>query len=213
MLMQQVGRAMVKLSDALRKDAKTPTSSTTDYVRALTQSDTHPFYPPTSAQDWLRPEVYLTALNLRAARVLSDFEGEMDQGGEKGRRLVDLSWECVELSKCHCEVVISQWFSERIDGVKQQQEQGAGVPIGQAERKWLEKLAQLQALTSLSRNVTPLALPFSSSSGLAAYKAGSSILTAESVAHLEAAIRGLVADLLPQVIALTDGEFQHSIIV
>ena len=192
-LMQQVGRAMLKLGGELKANRNAKVTDTTAFVSALHYDDAIPFRAPTSAADWVRPDVFMNALNLRAARLVADLQAEVDSG----RRFVDLSWECVEVAKAHAEVVVSYWFAQAISDDAER--------FGATEVQWLNKLVALNALTSIARNITPLALPMSDKrGGLAAYKAGSSILTAESVAHLEAAIRGLVEELLPQVIALTD---------
>ncbi|KDN43088.1 acyl-CoA oxidase [Tilletiaria anomala UBC 951] len=193
-LFQQVGRAMLKLAGELKQDRSAKVTATTAFVRALHDADAIRFRAPTAAVEWLRPDVFASALNLRAARLVGDLQAELDAG----RRFVDLSWECVEVGRSHAEVVVSTWFAEAVADDAQ--------ALGTAEVAWISKLVALNALMSLSRNITPLALPMGTSgaAGLAAYKPGQAILTAESVKALETAIRGLVEELLPQVIGLSD---------
>lgn len=191
-LMQQVGRAMLKGATELSKDKSAKMTNTTAFLRTLETKGTLPFQAPSSPVDWHKPEVYSAALQLRAARRVADLVSEI----KSGRRFVDLSWDCVELARSHAEIVVDTWFSE---GVKDDAER-----YGQRETKWLQKLVCLHALVCIQRDVTPLVLPSAKGRGLADYPAGRAILTPESVLHLESAIRGLVEEILPQVIGLTD---------
>ncbi len=193
MLAQQVSRALIKLAGEFKNNRNAKCTETTAFVAALYYADAVPFQAPTSPAEWLRPEVYTAALALRAARLVADLQSEIDGG----RRFVDLSWESIEVAKAHAEVTVSHWFAEAIRDDAER--------FGSQASEWMSKMVTLHALTSLARNITPLALPMSKSArGLAAYPGGASILTAESVAALEAAIRTSVEELLPQVIPLTD---------
>lgn len=192
-LAQQVGRAMLKGANSLAKDpANTKMTSTTMFLRALGTKGALPFTPPTSPAAWRDPAVYSTALQLRAARRVGDLVAEM----QSGRRFVELSWDCVEVARSHAEVVVDTWFTQ---GIKTDAEK-----YGKTEVEWLSKLVALHALVCLQRDITPLVLPSAPGRGLADYPAGTAVLTPESVLHLEAAIRGLVEEILPQVVGLTD---------
>lgn len=192
-LAQQVGRALLKNYTALRKDASSVSlTNTMSFLRSIETKGSLPFSAPTSPAEWLKPSVYSAALQLRAARRVSDLAAEI-QGG---RRFVDLSWDCVEIARSHAEIVVDTWFTE---GIANDAEQ-----YGKKEVEWLSKLVTLHALVCIQRDITPLVLPSAPGRGLADYTAGKAILTPESVLHLEAAIRGLVEEILPQVIGLTD---------
>jgi acyl-CoA oxidase len=191
-LMQQVGRAMLKTLTALEKDPQAAVTNTTAFLRAIDTPNSVPFKAPTSAAEWLQPDVYTAALGLRTAQRVSDLRAEV----RSGRRFVDLSWDCVEVARSHAEVVVNAWFSEGVSD-------DAG-RFGEQGTNWLNKLVTLHALVCVARDITPLALPAASGRSLAGYAAGSSILSADAVLHLETAIRGLVEEILPQVIGLTD---------
>ncbi|UZJ55372.1 hypothetical protein CBS101457_004692 [Exobasidium rhododendri] len=191
-LAQQVGRAMLKGATELSKDKNAKVTNTTAFLRTLETKGTLPLKAPTSPSDWYQPEVYSAALQLRAARRVADLVAEI----KSGRRFVDLSWDCVEVSRSHAEIVVDTWFTEGINDDAQR--------FGEREMFWLRKLVCLHALICIQRDVTPLALPAAQGRGLADYQAGSAILTPESVLHLEKAIRNLIEEILPQVIGLTD---------
>lgn len=192
-LAQQVGRAMLKGANGLANDPQnTKLTNTTNFLRALLTKGALPFNKPESAADWLKPEIYTAALELRAARRVADLVAEI----QAGRRFVDLSWDCVEVARSHAEVVVNTWFTE---GVENDVER-----FGQREAGWMRKLIALHALVCLQRDITPLVLPSAKGRGLADYPAGSAILSPEGVLHLEAAVRQLIEELLPQVIGLTD---------
>ncbi|PWN47316.1 acyl-CoA oxidase [Violaceomyces palustris] len=196
-LAAQVGRAMLKNASLLERDPeKVKLSNTMEFLRAIqTKADQGKgirFRPPNSPSEWLKPEVYSSAIQLRAARRVADLVAEV----KGGRRFVDLSWECIEVSKSHAEVVIDTWFTE---GLANDSER-----YGKREVEWLSKLVTLHALICIQRDITPLVLPSSQGRGLADYPAGTAVLTPESVLHLETAVRGLVEEILPQVIGLTD---------
>lgn len=192
-LMQQVGRAMLKTVNELRKDPNMKVTNTAAFLRALVQADAVPFRAPSSPAEWLNPATYSAALGLRTARLVGELRAEIEEGG---RKFVDLSWECVEVARSQAEVVVNLWFSEGV-------EDDAG-KLGEQACVWIRKLVALNALTSIARNVTPLVLPAAAARGLAGSAPSSAILTPDSVLHLEAAIRGLVEELLPQVIGLSD---------
>ncbi|CEH12833.1 acyl-oxidase [Ceraceosorus bombacis] len=185
-LAQQVGRAMLKTAGELDKNAGAKVSNTTSFLGALKNKDAVKFSPPTSPDEWLKPEVYTAVLGLRAARRVADLRADLSTG----RRFVDLSWECVEVARSHAEVVVNAWFTE---GVSDDSE-----GFGSDATYWLNKLVVLHALTCVARDITPLVLPAAQGRGLAAYQSGSAILTPESVLHLETAIRDLHTELLPQ---------------
>jgi acyl-CoA oxidase len=191
-LAQQVGRAMLKGANELSKDKNAKVTNTMAFLKTLESSGTLPFKAPTSAPEWYKPETYSAALQLRAARRVADLVAEI----KGGRRFVDLSWDCVEIARSHAEVVVDTWFTEGVNDDAQR--------YGERETVWLRKLICLHALVCIQRDVTPLALPSAQGRGLADYKAGTAILTPESVLHLETAIRGLVEEILPQVIGYTD---------
>ncbi|EPQ31911.1 uncharacterized protein PFL1_00110 [Pseudozyma flocculosa PF-1] len=192
-LASQVGRAMLKISGELDKDAKTPVANTSAFLRAIATPNAVPFQSPQSPQDWYRPEVYSAALALRAAQLVTDLRAEIAEG----RKFGDLSFECIEVAKSHAEFVVDLWFSEAIKDDAE--------ALGNAECGWLRKLVTLHALTALSRNMTPLVLPASGQGrNLAGYRNGQAVVAPESVVHLEKAIRDLVAEILPQSIGLSD---------
>lgn len=191
-LMQQVGRAALKTLGELKKDPQARTSNTSSFIKAIVTPGAVPFKPPTSASEWLRPETYTNALGLRAALLVSGLAADV----AGGRVFGDLSYECIEVATSHAEVTVNAWFAE---AVKDDAES-----FGPDCVKWLEKLVALNALTSVARNITPLALPSAKGRGLAGIKEGVSALTPESVLHLETAIRTLVEELLPQAIPLSD---------
>ncbi len=205
MLTGQVSRYVLKLVAGLRKDAaaaKKQLTDTTQYIALLADGDGAApprFQSPTTAAEWLRPSTYLAALDLRTARLAADVEAEIVIGG---RRPTDVSWECVELSKSHADGVIARWFEDHVQRSVSADTKGA--QLGDRELPWVQKLAHLNALTSLSRNIVPLALALPSGSPLARHAQSDSILTAESVRALDEAIRLLVQELVPQAIALTD---------
>lgn len=193
-LCQQVGRAMLKLAGELQRTPDTAnTSNTTDFLKALGTPDAIPYKAPQTAQEWLKPESWTDALRLRCARRVADLQAEIKQGG---RRFVELSWDCVEVAKSHAEIVVNAWFSEGVEG-----DENAYGPEASA---WLRKIVALNGLTSVARDITPLALPAAEGRNLAGYKDGQAVLDPKSVLALEAAIRGLVEELLPQAIPLTD---------
>lgn len=192
-LAQQVGRAMLKNANGLANDPQnTKLTNTTHFLSALLTKGALPFQAPSSPADWFKRDVYSTALQLRAARRVADLLSEI----QAGRRFVDLSWDCVEVARSHAEVVVDTWFAE---GVENDAER-----YGKREAEWLRKLVNLHALVCLQRDVTPLVLPSAQGRGLADYPAGKAILSPEGVLHLEAAVRQLVEEILPQVIGLTD---------
>lgn len=191
-LAQQVGRAMLKGATELSKDKNAKVTNTTAFLKTLETRGTLAFQSPTSASDWYRPEVYSAALQLRAARRVADLVAEI----KSGRKFVDLSWDCVEVARSHAEIVVDTWFTEGVND--------DAPKYGEKETTWLRKLVCLHALVALQRDVTPLALPAAKGRELADYKAGTAIITPEAVLYLEQAVRGLVEEILPQVIGFTD---------
>lgn len=191
-LAQQVGRAMLKGATELSKDKNAKVTNTTAFLKTLETKGTFDFTSPTSASDWYRPEVYSVALQLRAARRVVDLVAEI----KSGRKFVDLSWDCVEVARSHAEIVVDTWFTEGVNNDAPR--------YGEKETTWLRKLVCLHALVALQRDVTPLALPAAKGRELADYKVGTAIISPEAVLYLEQAVRGLVEEILPQVIAFTD---------
>lgn len=193
-LCQQVGRAMLKLADELQRDPNgAKASNTMDFLWALGTPNAIPYKAPQSEKEWLQPCAWTNALRLRCARRVADLQAEITQGG---RRFVELSWDCVEVAKSHAEVVVNAWFAEGVDRDSDS--------YGSEASAWLRKIVALNGLTSVARDVTPLALPAAEGRELAGFKDGQVVLDPKSVLQLEAAIRCLVEELLPQAIPLTD---------
>ncbi|KAN0066149.1 hypothetical protein ACQY0O_000243 [Thecaphora frezii] len=192
-LASQVGRAMLKISGELDKNPSTAVANTSAFLHAIATPRAISFESPTSAADWLRPEVYTAALGLRAAQLVTDLRAEV----AGGRAFVDLSYECIEVAKCHAEYVVDLWFSEAIRDDR--------AALGETECDWLQKLVTLHALTALSRNMTPLVLPAAGQGrNLAGYQTGQAVVQPQSLVLLDQAIRNLVANILPQSIGLSD---------
>ncbi|CAO1628300.1 unnamed protein product [Jaminaea pallidilutea] len=193
-LCQQVGRAMLKIAGELQRDPKKASvSNTTDFLRALSQPNAIPFSAPQTAREWLKPESWTGALRLRCARRVADLSAEITQ---VGRRFVDMSWDCVEVAKSHAEIVVNAWFTEGVEGDAD--------AYGPEASEWLRKMVALNGLISVARDITPLALPAAEGRNLAGFKDGEAVLGPKSVLALEAAIRGLVEEILPQAIPLCD---------
>lgn len=191
-LMQQVGRAMLKTLGELKKNPQANTSNTSSFIKAIVTPGAVQFRPPTSPSEWLNPETYSNALGLRAALLVAGLAADV----AGGRQFGDLSYECIEVATSHAEVTVNAWFGEAVqDDAKE---------FGEDCVRWLEKLVALNALTSIARNITPLALPSAKGRGLAGVTAGTAAITPEAVLHLESAIRTLVEELLPQAIPLSD---------
>lgn len=191
-LAQQVARATNKLFAQLAHD---PTSThalspTMKFLLAGTDAGAVRLTPPAQPSEWYDPRVYTAALELRAARRVADFAAEM----KTGRTLSDLSWDAVELARSHAEVVVNQWAGEVVAADRER--------YGEREADWISKLITLHALSALQRDLTPLVLPALPGNALA--RGPQPILSPESVGALDAAVRALVADLVPQAIGLTD---------
>ncbi|KAL9934189.1 hypothetical protein V8E36_006645 [Tilletia maclaganii] len=200
-LNQQVGRAMLKISGQLEQDPKTPVTETTAFVRALDTPGLYAhFKTPRSAADWRRRETHTAALELRAACLVAGLRAELHADGGK-RRFVDLSWECQEVAKSHAEVSVHTWFSEAVDQHR--------AKFGPEAAEWIDRLVDLHALHCLSRNITPLVLSTPAEEDRKRGRAlagtgGKAFLDSTAVVALDAAIRELVEELLPQAIGLTD---------
>lgn len=192
-LAQQVGRAMLRIAGELKKDPSgANVSNTTDFLRALNTPNAIPYQAPQSAQDWLQSKAWTDALRLRCARRVADLRAEI----ANGRRFVETSHDCVEVAKSHAEVVVNAWFTE---GVEQDSSS-----YGPEATTWLRKVVALNGLTSVARDLLPLALPAGEGRNLAGQKDGQAVLGPKSVLALEQAIRSLVEDVLTQCIPLTD---------
>ncbi|KAK0557968.1 hypothetical protein OC844_005447 [Tilletia horrida] len=204
-LAQQVGRAMLKISGQLEQDPNTPVTNTTSFLRALdTPGLFSSFQMPRTAADWRRRETYTAALQLRAAALVAGLRAELYAPPPKGgqpRRFVDLSWECQEVARAHAEVSVHTWFSECVEDDR--------ATMGAEASVWIDKLVDLHALHCLSRNITPLVLSTPAAEDRKRGRAlagtgGKAFLDSTAVVALDAAIRELVEELLPQAVGLTD---------
>lgn len=191
-LMQQVGRAMLKITNELKTGSANVTN-TTDFLRALDTPNAIPYKAPQTAAEWQQPSAWRDALRLRCARRVADLRAEV----AGGRRFVELSWDCVEVAKSHGEVVVDAWFSE---GVANDSE-----AYGPEAAAWLHKLVALHGLVAVARDLSPLVLPAGPGRALAGGSEGSApILGPQSVLALETAIRQSVEEILTQAVPLTD---------
>ncbi|KAK0548679.1 hypothetical protein OC845_003468 [Tilletia horrida] len=202
-LAQQVGRAMLKIAGQLEHDPKTPVTNTTAFLRTLDTPGLIPFQMPRTAKDWRRRETYTAALQLRAAALVAGLRAELydADGRPSSRRFVDLSYECQEVARAHAEVTVHTWFSEAVEENR--------AKFGNEPTAWIDRLVDLHALFSLSRNITPLVLSTPASEDRKRGRAlagsgGKAFLDSTAVVALDAAIRELVEELLPQAIGLTD---------
>ncbi|KAE8261023.1 hypothetical protein A4X03_0g3610, partial [Tilletia caries] len=199
-LAQQVGRAMLKISGQLEADPSTKVTKTTEFLRAIDTPNLISLKSPKTAAEWRNPSVYTAALQLRAAVLVANLRADLyDSNG--ARRFVDLSHECQEVARCHAEVTVHIWFSEAVaqDRAK----------YGEKASKWIDALVDLHALHCLSRNITPLVLSTPNSEDRKRGRAlrgtgGKAFLDSTAVVALDAAIRQLVEEILPQALGLTD---------
>ncbi|KAF9946688.1 acyl-coenzyme A oxidase [Mortierella alpina] len=194
-LTQQMARYLLKEI----KTARTTPEKVTPFSKYLLLGlDQTAFSRTTCAvalpQDWLKPEIQLSAFEHRCARLAFELSDAVDQGGydqANPKTWSDHNIECYRISHAHAQYVLVLWF---IQSVRDAQDPDSERPAQPASINVLERLSHLHALHTIQTNLADFV--------------EDGYFSPAQCQSLRAQVKSLVASLADEAVGLVDA-FDH----